>query len=134
LRKRHGEALYAATTIKTVLKELQNYPGVTFAEFLEFDKERTTGTHFRNPGGYYRKLAQECGRQREGERAKAYTAAAAAVADIPRDDKGRCVKCRGTGRLGGGGYCTCPLGVDLARVMKRKPKSEAMRRVDYEAL
>jgi hypothetical protein len=139
LLRRHGYDPRADTTIKTIKTALANYPGVTFADFLEFDRTMTTGSQFRNPGGYYRRLAEKCGRHFEEQRVTAHMTAAAASAtgkaNIPRDDKGRCAKCGGSGVLKGGGYCdVCPMGRDLAKAARHKQKSETQSRVDYSAM
>lgn len=137
LLRRHGPATDPAGIIATVRKELENYPGVTFAEFLDFDRERSTGTRFRNPGGYYRDLARACGRARESQRADAHMAAAAAGnADIPRDAKGRCAKCGGTGQFKDGRFCDCRMGKDLSHALggKRKAKSKSESTVDYRVM
>jgi hypothetical protein len=148
LLRRHGYELRADTTIKTIKAALANYPGVTFTDFLAFDRQFSTGNQFRNPGGYYRDLARKCGRHFEEQRASVRMSAVSAAsgattdttagnaADIPRDDKRRCAKCGGGGTLKGGGYCdVCPTGKDLSRIANRKtkPKSETTR-VDFRAV
>jgi hypothetical protein len=129
LLKRHGYEIRADTTIKTVKSVLANYAGVSFADFLAFDREHTTG-NVKNPGGYYRRLAEKCGRHYEEQRAAAHMAATANAtgnANVPRDAKGRCAKCGGAGTLKSGGYCECPMGRDLAKALaaKRKPQRES---------
>jgi hypothetical protein len=50
--------------------------------------------------------------------------AAVAVGPQPEREGGRCKPCRGVGVLADGSFCTCQLGIDLARQDRRRAQSQ----------
>ena len=137
LLRRHGATFDSDTCIANVRRQLEKCTGVTLADFLSFDRQKTTGNgnSFRNPMGYYTDIAKQFARRAMREARDAMVQVPEQPApDIPRDDKGRCAKCGGGGMLADRSYCDCPMGRDLSRVAKRKPKSETGKRADYTVM
>ena len=127
LTERHGAIFDVERCMQNVRRQLDKAGGVTMADFLAADLERTTApTAINNPNGYYTQLAK-------GLRHDAVAAAHAAIfdplkqagADAPvepeRNSHGRCVECNGLGKLPAGGFCRCQLGRDLEAQERRGP-------------
>jgi hypothetical protein len=124
LAARHGPRFDVDTCRANVRKQLEKW-GVPLADFLAYDAERSTGSSFKNPNGYYVHLAKEVVNAAILEARRSTRRTAEPVAEPPRDAKGRCVRCAGVGKLKDGAYCECQMGRDLAKAERPKPKPEA---------
>lgn len=126
LKERHGSSFDAARCIGNIQRALAKQGGFDFAEFEAYDREQTTCENLRSPNGYYVHLAKQFAKETRQQAAAALQSRipyAEPPPEPPRDEKGRCSKCGGSGRLAEN-FCQCQLGRDLAALERRKPKSE----------
>ena len=127
--ERHGAGFDADACVANVNRQLVKCGGLSFAEFVAYDQQHSTGTAFRNPNGYYTHLVRQFRQHTVQAAADAVTeplrqAAANAPPETERDSRGLCARCGGPGTIAGGSFCSCPIGRDLEKAARRKPKSE----------
>jgi hypothetical protein len=124
LKERHGATFDTKRCIQVVNRQLEKC-GLTLADFLAFDAERTTAPAvIANPNGYYTDLAKDLRKAavsaaRHSAHEPLRRAAETALPEPERDHRGLCKACGGPGLLADGAFCSCPIGRDLEKLGRR---------------
>ncbi len=125
--ERHGADFDADRCAQNVRRQLEKAGGLSMADFLACDAERTTApAAVKNPNGYYTQMAKElrhatiaAGLSIAFDPLQTAAAAVSAAPQTERDKHGRCTACGGVGTLPDGAFCTCPMGRDLEGLERR---------------